>query len=149
MWKLGEFSSWYQQSEIFTGSLFLCHRYYVFACLYPGAGPALSFRSVLQQKPRACSSAIHKLAKLSSLYLTGCSMIQSLPELPPNLILLDVSGCKMLQALPSNLGKLRWKYLCFDDCPRLDKNLPKEMVQNFPIHATCIYILGYMKTSVI
>ncbi|CAI0556535.1 unnamed protein product [Linum tenue] len=78
---------------------------------------------------------IHKLAKLSSLLLTGCRRIQSLPELPLNLLILDVSGCKSLQALPSNVGRLRWKRLYFEDCPQLDTSLPKEVVHNFHHHA--------------
>ncbi|CAI0428748.1 unnamed protein product [Linum tenue] len=80
-------------------------------------------------------SNICKLVKLYYLSLSDCSKIQRLPELPPNLLTLDVSGCELLQALPSNLGRLRWKSLYFEDCPHLDTNLPKEMVHNFPNHA--------------
>ncbi|CAL1409814.1 unnamed protein product [Linum trigynum] len=91
----------------------------------------LSFNKGLEFIPRN----IHKLAKLSRLYLRSCSRIQSLPKLPPNLQLLDVSGCESLQALPSNIGRLRWNSLRFEDCPQLDTNLAKEVVLNFPNHA--------------
>ncbi|CAI0540609.1 unnamed protein product [Linum tenue] len=78
---------------------------------------------------------IHKLAKLFHLYLSGCSRIKFLPELPHSLLSLDVSGCTLLQALPSNVGRLRWNELYFEDCSQLDPKLPTEMVLNFPNHA--------------
>ncbi|CAI0540597.1 unnamed protein product [Linum tenue] len=81
-------------------------------------------------------SNIHKLVKLSHLSLKGCSSIKYLPELPPNLLTLEVSGCTLLQALPCNIGKLRWKQLYFEDCPQLDMYLPQEVVLNFQNHAT-------------
>ncbi|CAN1219417.1 Disease resistance protein TAO1 [Linum perenne] len=78
-------------------------------------------------------NTIQKLVELSRLYLTGCSSIRYLPQLPSKLKKLDVSGCKSLQALPSNTAKLlRLESLRFDDCPQLDPSLPDEIVTNFP-----------------
>ncbi|CAL1409815.1 unnamed protein product [Linum trigynum] len=91
----------------------------------------LSFNKSLEFIP----SDINKLAKLSLLCLAGCSRILSLPDLPPNLLTLTVSGCELLQALPSNIRRLRWKDLYFEDCSQLDTNLPKEILNNFPDHA--------------
>ncbi|CAI0459131.1 unnamed protein product [Linum tenue] len=82
-------------------------------------------------------SNIHKLVKLSHLILMGCSSIKFLPELPSNLLNLDVSGCTLLQALPSNIGRLRWKELYFEDCPQEGTHLPQEVVLNFHNHAVC------------
>ncbi|CAL1363916.1 unnamed protein product [Linum trigynum] len=93
-------------------------------------------------------SNIHKLAKLSYLSLAGCSRIKYLPELPPNLLTLDVSGCTLLRALPSNIGKLRCKKLWFEDCPQLDPYLPQEVVLNFCNHAMSnLYPQGVLQYS--
>ncbi|CAI0556469.1 unnamed protein product [Linum tenue] len=80
-------------------------------------------------------SNIHKLVYLCVLSLADCPRIKFLPELPPNLSTLDISGCTLLQALPSNIGRLRWKKLYFEDCPQLDTYLPRELVLNFCNHA--------------
>ncbi|CAL1409850.1 unnamed protein product [Linum trigynum] len=80
-------------------------------------------------------SNFHNLPKLLELLLRGCSSIQYLPELPPNLSILDVSGCRLLQALPSNITKLSWKCLRFYDCPQIDRILPDEIMANYLVHA--------------
>ncbi|CAI0443782.1 unnamed protein product [Linum tenue] len=92
---------------------------------------ALSSSSRIESVP----PNIHKLANLSCLMLIRCWGIQYLPELPPNLDFMDVSCCKSLLALPSNVGSLRWRCLCFVECPKLDMNLPEELVKNFPQQA--------------
>ncbi|CAL1363874.1 unnamed protein product [Linum trigynum] len=74
---------------------------------------------------------IHKLSQLLVLTLRGCRSIRSLPELPLRLLTLDVGGCKSLQALPSNIAKLSWGSVRFDDCPQLN-----ETMVNFPVHVT-------------
>nr|AAK28808.1 resistance-like protein P3-A [Linum usitatissimum] len=82
-------------------------------------------------------NSIHKLSKLVTLSMSGCEIIISLPELPPNLKTLNVSGCKSLQALPSNTCKLLYlNTIHFDGCPQLDQAIPGEFVANFLVHAS-------------
>ncbi|KAH9783028.1 Disease resistance-like protein DSC1 [Citrus sinensis] len=45
-------------------------------------------------------ASIKQLSRLRELYLSNCSMLQSLPELPLRVKLLDASNCKQLQSLP-------------------------------------------------
>nr|AAK28809.1 resistance-like protein P3-B [Linum usitatissimum] len=82
-------------------------------------------------------NSIHKLSKLVTFSMSGCEIIISLPELPPNLKELDVSGCKSLQALPSNTCKLLYlNTIHFEGCPQLDQAIPAEFVANFLVHAS-------------
>ncbi|CAL1363852.1 unnamed protein product [Linum trigynum] len=78
---------------------------------------------------------IHKLPKLQRLNLYGCGSIPSLSELPSSLYELHVGGCKSLQALPSNTTKLSWRRLAFNDCPKLDKTIPDEILANYTVYA--------------
>ncbi|CAI0459119.1 unnamed protein product [Linum tenue] len=71
-------------------------------------------------------TGINHLKSLQVLHFTGTG-IKFLPELPSNLLNLDVSGCTLLQALPSNIGRLRWKELYFEDCPQEGTHLPQEI----------------------
>ncbi|CAN1728858.1 Disease resistance protein TAO1, partial [Linum perenne] len=90
---------------------------------------------------KSIPNGIHKLSKLSSLFMCDCESIRSLPELPPYLSKLNVSGCKSLQALPSNTGKLlHLESLQFYDCPQLDQTLLVELMANFLTH--CSLVLG-------
>ena len=41
-----------------------------------------------------------QLSRLRELFLSDCNMLQSLPELPPSLELLDASNCQRLESLP-------------------------------------------------
>nr|AAK28812.1 resistance-like protein PH-B [Linum usitatissimum] len=82
-------------------------------------------------------NSIHKLSKLVTFSMSGCEIIISLPELPPNLKELDVSRCKSLQALPSNTCKLLYlNTIHFEGCPQLDQAIPAEFVANFLVHAS-------------
>ncbi|KAK9200665.1 hypothetical protein WN944_015863 [Citrus x changshan-huyou] len=45
-------------------------------------------------------ASIKQLSRLRELFLSDCNMLQSLPELPPSLELLDASNCQRLQSLP-------------------------------------------------
>ncbi|XP_044512061.1 disease resistance-like protein DSC1 [Mangifera indica] len=45
-------------------------------------------------------SRIKQLSRLKRLYLRDCNMLQSLPELPPCLRVLEATNCKRLQSLP-------------------------------------------------
>ncbi|CAN1728857.1 Disease resistance protein Roq1 [Linum perenne] len=88
---------------------------------------------------KSIPNGIHKLSKLSSLFMCDCESIRSLPELPPYLSKLNVSGCKSLQALPSNTGKLlHLESLQFYDCPQLDQTLLVELMANFLTHCSLV-----------
>ncbi|CAN0928157.1 Disease resistance-like protein DSC1 [Linum grandiflorum] len=90
-------------------------------------------------------SSICKLLNLKDLYMNGCESIRYSPELPPNLVKLDLSGCKSLQALPSNTGQLlHLDQIHFKECPQLDKT---GIVENFIDWATLSPVtqIGFFK----
>nr|AAK28804.1 resistance-like protein P1-B [Linum usitatissimum] len=82
-------------------------------------------------------NSIHNLSSLVTFSMSGCKIIISLPELPPNLKTLNVSGCKSLQALPSNTCKLLYlNRIYFEECPQVDQTIPAEFMANFLVHAS-------------
>ncbi|KAH9783073.1 Disease resistance-like protein DSC1 [Citrus sinensis] len=45
-------------------------------------------------------ASIKQFTQMEELILSNCNLLQSLPELPPSLILLEARNCKQLQSLP-------------------------------------------------
>ncbi|CAN1176196.1 Disease resistance protein TAO1 [Linum perenne] len=89
------------------------------------------------QRLYSLPASIHKVPKLVKLVIGNCGSIRSLPELPPNLEILELVGCKSLRTLPINTSKwLHMKFIRFDDCPRLNENILVEIVANFLVHAS-------------
>lgn len=69
-------------------------------------------------------TSIDQLSGLKFLYMEDCKMLQSLPQLPPNLELLRVNGCTSLEKMQfsSNPYKFNCLSFCFINCWRLSES---------------------------
>ncbi|KAK9199806.1 hypothetical protein WN944_014999 [Citrus x changshan-huyou] len=80
-------------------------------------------------------TSISQLSRLRWLYLANCIMLQSLPELPPLLVVLGASDCKRLQFLPEltscleELDASTLQALSNRTCERLSKHMfPMQLI---------------------
>ncbi|KAH9780917.1 ADP-ribosyl cyclase/cyclic ADP-ribose hydrolase [Citrus sinensis] len=80
-------------------------------------------------------TSISQLSRLRWLYLANCIMLQSLPELPPLLVVLGASDCKRLQFLPEltscleELDASTLQALSNGTCERLSKHMfPMQLI---------------------
>ncbi|XP_024967473.1 TMV resistance protein N-like [Cynara cardunculus var. scolymus] len=55
-----------------------------------------------------------QLLRLETLGLVGCKKIKALPELPPNIQLIEAQDCSSLQELPEKLTMYKSSIQCFD-----------------------------------
>ena len=64
-------------------------------------------------------SSLGGLSELQTLNLDNCTNLQSIPDLPPNLLLLQANNCTTLERMPSlgGLSNLRW--LNLNNCTNL------------------------------
>ncbi|XP_024958850.1 TMV resistance protein N-like isoform X2 [Cynara cardunculus var. scolymus] len=70
---------------------------------------------------------LSQLYRLTSFYLFDCEKLEMLPELPPNLQILDASFCTSLQQHPpSNFNIQSSLVMYFDGCPKLFRNVSIE-----------------------
>ncbi|KAL9437213.1 hypothetical protein AB3S75_023126 [Citrus x aurantiifolia] len=65
-----------------------------------GCLPSLEWLELRGNNFESLPVSIKQLSRLKRLDLSNCSMLQSIPELPPSLKWLQASSCKRLQSLP-------------------------------------------------
>ncbi|KAL9414372.1 hypothetical protein AB3S75_042776 [Citrus x aurantiifolia] len=78
---------------------------------------------------RAAESIRH-FSKLTSLFISDCKMLQTLPELPCNLHDLDASGCTSLEALPASLSSIFYLSVGLSNCLKLDPSELSEIIKD-------------------
>ncbi|KAH9783050.1 Disease resistance-like protein DSC1 [Citrus sinensis] len=65
-----------------------------------GCLPSLEWLELRENNFESLPVSIKQLSRLKRLDLSNCSMLQSIPELPPSLKWLQAGNCKRLQSLP-------------------------------------------------
>ncbi|KAI3788852.1 hypothetical protein L2E82_01630 [Cichorium intybus] len=68
--------------------------------------------------------SLKKLSRLETLGLVGCKKIEALPELPPNIQLIEAQDCISLRELPTKLTVYESSIQCFDftNCANVIEN---------------------------